>query len=221
MKETTIRTEYEPKDVLGVAELDENQVRNLSFNTQSSRLRKDLTYVIPAQKVHNENVQVNNETRKSLRVFCIGVNDKDEVQVRTSISINTLRQRHYGFVAEGKKLIPAEKNQEGLWRIQSGIRQQSVFANGGLPLVIEGKLGLIKRPMAFRVLDRTEVYQPQFKETAAGSRKFNVVTFHEDGKDYADMAKNPVNIYNEVLEVPKVDAKAVIENFSEYEYSEK
>jgi hypothetical protein len=97
-----VRLDYNPALVQGVAELDDKQVNN--YQTTAQRLRSDLTYVVPKQWIHSEDVTVNGQKRKSNKIFAIGVDASGNAICVVTMSVNGLRARHYGKVKENPTL---------------------------------------------------------------------------------------------------------------------
>lgn len=220
-KTIPVRVDYDSRKISGVAQLNDKQIASLNYIQNSARLRKDLTYVIPAQKAHIGKVRVDGEDCDSVRVFAIGIDKNNKALLSTTLSVNTLRAFHYGFVNDGPLHIEATLNAEGLVRIPKYINSKSVWVKGSSHIVVDGRLAIVPRPFAFRVIDRTDVYQPQFKEAYHGPGIYNYLTMVDDeGKNIVVFKKVTVNIYEEVFDVPEVDPVDCIEDFYKYAYEE-
>lgn len=207
---STIRIEFDKSMNLGIAELTDSQTRN--YGRQSQRLRTDLTYVIMPQWVHSEKLATPiNGRDKSNRIYAIGVDADGNAVQAISLSVNTLQARHFGLVKDNPALkISAIKNEDGLWRVGRGADQFSVFEVGSLPLTVVGKKAYISRPFAFKVTGRGNCYTISFTEKGAGSGKYDVDHYNEDGNEFVTLGASAMNKYVEVLNVPSVDWNGVI-----------
>lgn len=202
------RIEFDKNALQGISTLNEKQIAAL--NQQSQRLRNDLTYVIVPQFVHSEKLpQPVNGNEFSNRVFAIGVNAEGQAIQAVTLSVNGLRARHYGVIAENPNLrVSAVKNDAGLMRAERGTTQYSVFANGALPIVTAGDKAYISRPFAFKVTGRNACYNASFKQVKEG---YDMETYNEDGKDYIKFTPVTMNKYEEVDNVPAVDTNGIID----------
>lgn len=202
------RIEFDKKAVQGISTLNEKQIASL--NQRSQLLRKDLTYVIVPQYVHSEKLpQPINGNEFSNRIFAIGVNEAGDAVQAITLSINGLRARHYGMIAENPNLrVSAVKNDAGLMRAERGAQIFSVFETGSLPIVTAGEKAYISRPFAFKVTGRGQCYNVSFKETKNG---YDMETFQEDGKSYVKFTPVTLNKYAEVDSVPEVDTNGIID----------
>lgn len=210
-----ISVDYDKSSVRGISMLDDRAKQNLTYGN-SSRLRKDLTYFIPRQWVHDEEITTSNGKQISKKVFVLGVTEDNQVASVTTLSINGLRARHYGKVSENPNLrITCHQNDEHLWRADENARV-GVFEDGNFQLSVEGDRAAVKKPQAFKVVDRADVYQLGFTQTAEGSGKWNVNVAQVDGKTIADLAKATMNFYKAVLEIPEVDAESCIDDYETY-----
>lgn len=207
-----IINDYDASSIVGRASFTERQIQNLQFNAQ--RLRKDLTYVIPRQWVHDETTGINGGPVYSHKIFAVGYNGENEPEIVTTISINTLRARHLGKCSEGDLIINVAPSKEkgGLLRAINAPKQQSVFVSGSLPVKVEGKDAYIPRDFGFQIIGRECVYQLQVVEHAPGSGKWDVLT--KKGTDIADLAVSTVNEYSECGVVSS--DTSMISGFSEY-----
>lgn len=209
-----VRLDYNPALVQGIAELDDKQVQN--YQTTAQRLRSDLTYVVPQQWVHSEDVVVNGVNRKSNKVFAIGVDAHGNAICVVTLSVNGLRARHYGKVKENPTLrISAVQNEDKLWRAAAGTSQEPVFAQGALPLTVKGKKAYINRNFAFNITGRHQCYGVNFTETAANSGKYNIDHQNIDGAEYVKLSQQTLNEYSEIDNVPGFDS-GVIPGFDVY-----
>lgn len=212
MKNASIIREYDPEAINGVAEMTESQLRSIQ-NQNSARLRKDLTYVIAPQWVHNEKLATAiNGNDISKKIFAVGVDAEGTPVQIVSLSVNGLRQRHYGLVSANPTLkVVAEKNADGLYR-PVGATTYSVFSEGALPIRINGKQAYISRPFAFKVNSRGQVFVVnEFKKVAKG---YDMAHFTEDGKEYLKLGYQTVNDYAEVMKVPEVDWNEIVDEKS-------
>ena len=209
-----VRLDYNPELVQGVAELDDKQVNN--YQTTAQRLRSDLTYVVPKQWIHSEDVTVNGQKRKSNKIFAIGVDASGNAICVVTMSVNGLRARHYGKVKENPTLrISAVQNEDKLWRCAPGTAQEPVFAQGALPLTVTGKKAYINRNFAFNITGRHSCYGVNFTETAPNSGKYNIDRQTIDGADFVKLTSQTLNEYTEIDNVPTVDS-TVIPGFDTY-----
>lgn len=207
--------DFDEKSVKGKAQLTDKQVESFNYGN-SQRLRKDLVYVVPKQWIHSEEMMVQGVTRLSPKVFCVGYSADGTAQVVTSVSINTLRARHLGKVADGILEIQLKKNDAGLLRAAEKQQQFPVMVSGNLPLQVEGNGAFVKRDFAFKVNDRYPVFNFKFKETAKGSGKWNILA--KEGTAIADLDTPTVNEYEETGIVS--DDTSLIPNFSDYAVNE-
>lgn len=203
-----LRIEFDKKAVQGISTLDEKQIANI--NQQSQRLRNDLTYVIVPQYVHKEKLpQPINGNEFSNRVFAIGVNADGQGIHAVTLSVNGLRTRHFGVIAENLNLkVRAYKNAKGLMRPDPSVVQFSVFTYGELPLITTRDHAFISRPFAFKVVGRGQCYNVSFKQVKNG---YDMETFQEEGKDYIKLVPVTLNKYEEVDNVPEVDTFGIID----------
>lgn len=202
--------DFDKKSVAGKATFEGKKLESLNFGN-SQRLRQDLTYVIPAQYVHAEKMQINGVNRVAPKVFAVGYDDKGEAQVITTLSINTLRARHLGKVIDGAPSIKLVRK-DGLYRAETAPKQTSVFISGSLPIQTEGNEAKVPRNFGFKVNDRYQVYNFKFAETSTGSGKWNIVA--KEGTDIADLDPQTVNEY---VETGVVSADtAMIPDFDAY-----
>lgn len=207
--------DFDEKSVKGKAQLTDKQVESFKYGN-SQRLRKDLVYVVPKQWIHSEEMEVNGVKRLSPKVFCVGYDADGTAQVVTSISVNTLRARHLGKVADGILEIQLKKDDKGLLRAAERQQQYPVMVSGNLPLKVDGKEAYTTRDFAFKVNDRYPVFNFKFAETSKGSGKWNVLA--KEGTSIADLDTPTVNEYEETGIVS--DDTSLIPNFSDYAVNE-
>lgn len=211
-----IKVEYDAKSVTGVATLTDSQLAGFT-NSNSVRLRDDLVYFIPKQKAHGENITVRGRKMTSNKVFAFGcIYDKEANTLTpvsvTSLSINGLRQRHYGLVSAGPVKAEAEQR-EGLWRMKDSLPQTSVFAKGGLNVHIEGKNAVVD-PCYFTVIDRQNCHTIGMTEKDG---KYDFNTKEEGGKHYIEFQSTPLNVYQEELGMPEIGNPAdLCEDFGKF-----
>lgn len=207
------RVDFNPAAISGIAELNEKQVQN--YQTTAQRLRSDLTYFVPKQWVHDEKVTVNGREQKSNKIFAIGCDANGNPITAVTLSVNGLRNRHYGKVKENPGLrIAAIQNEDKLWRAAQGTQQESVFSQGALPLTVVGNKAYINRPFAFSIVGRNACYGVNFTEKTTG--KWDINHHNEDGKEYVTLSSQTLNEYAEVDNIPSVDVEACIDGFSTY-----
>lgn len=195
-----IKAEYDAKTIGEVSVLTQAQINGL--NSNSVRLRNDLVYVVPRQKVHSEKISVRGTERNSNKVFAFGCVYDPEAKTLTpvtvtTLSINGLRQRHYGFVENGPVKALAEQR-DGLWRMKAGqgLDQISVFKNGGVTVHIDGTTATVE-PINFAVVDRKPCHTIGMTENADGKYDFN---HKKDGKDdVIEFQATDLNVYEEVF----------------------
>ena len=207
------RVDYNPQAISGIAELNDKQVE--SYQTTAQRLRSDLIYFVPKQWVHDENVKVNGVDHKSNKIFAIGVDKDGNAITAVTLSVNGLRNRHYGKIKENPNLmIKAFQNDDKLWRAVAGTTQEPVFVQGALPLTVIGKKAYINRPFAFSITGRHQCFGVNFTESAPGKWNINHHTVGTD--EYVTLTSQTLNEYSEVDNVPNVDANACIANFEAF-----
>lgn len=195
-----------------VAKLNDKQVAN--YQTTAQRLRSDLTYVVPKQWVHSEKVTVNGRESKSNKIFAIGVDSNGNAITAVSLSVNGLRNRHYGKVKDNPALKIKAEQRDGLWRAVQGTSQESVFSQGALPMTVIGDTAYINRNFAFKIVGRESCYGVNFTEQSAG--KWNINHHTENGVEYVTLSSSTLNEYAELDNIPSVDSNACIPNFDTY-----
>lgn len=199
-KSKNFTVDYDESLVGDIATLSDSTIRSLE-NSTSVRLRRDLTYVVIPQWVHDYTLKRPiGDAKVSKKVFVFGLNDKNEIENVLTLSVNGLRQSHYGRVSDNPKLAIASEVRDGLNRATSGTSMSSVFKDGALPLrKNDAKQGYIDRPFAFKVIDRDEFFVTgQMKKVATG---WDMPTETVDGKSYIKIVPQTLNIYQEVYGV--------------------
>ena len=208
MGKILLSVDYDKSAVRGISTIENNAQRNTN---NSARLRKDLTYFIPRQWVHDEEIMTSNGKKISKKVFVIGVTDDNQVASVTTLSVNSFRN-HYGKGCDKPNLrIPCHRNGYGLWRADENAHE-GVFLDGGSLIVLKKINGLMCKPIAFKLVSRCDVYRLNFEETSMGSGKWNVKTFQIDGNTFADLQKVMVNLYEEVFKLPEIEVASVIDD---------
>ena len=133
-KSIQARVEYDATAIVGVSTFTATQLRAIMFEG-GTRLRQDLTYVIPRQWVHDEKLkQAFNGYDRSRKVFVIGINDEGQCVTSLTLGVSGLRSSYYGEATE-QLTISAVKNAVGLYRAISGTELISVFDKGNFKLV--------------------------------------------------------------------------------------
>ena len=215
MGKIMISVDYDKSSIKGISQLDDRAKQALTFGN-SSRLRKDLTYFIPRQWVHDEEINTQDGKRISKKVFVLGITDDNQVASVTTLSINGLRARHYGKVADNPNFyITCHQNDDKLWRADENAKE-SVYVDGNFQLHVEGDRAAVTKPQAFKVVDRADVYQLGFTQTAPNSGKWNVNVAKVGEQVVADLAKATVNFYKAILEIPEVEAADCIDDYETY-----
>lgn len=211
-KPIEVKIGFNPELVKNAAELTESQISSI-LNQQSPRLRKDLIYVVPKQVVHVEQLpQAINGREFSNRVFVLGFNAEGTLVEIVSLSINGLRQTHYG-PTDNPLRVEAEIR-GGLHRIPRGaVQQYSVFSVGSFPIHIQGKNALIPRDFAFKVNGRVNCYTANFVQLESGVNegKWDMVVDSEGDKEYIRFSTQNFNDYVEIDNIPAFDLTAVLE----------
>lgn len=204
-KSIQARVEYDATAIVGVSTFTAAQLRAIMFEG-ATRLRNDLTYVIPRQWVHDEKLkQTFNGYDTSRKVFVIGINNEGQCVTVLTLGVSGLRSSNYGEATD-KLLISAVKNAAGLHRAISGTELISVFEKGHFTLKGEdtGK-AYVAEDFAFKVVGRHQVYVGKFKAIGRGdSLKWDMLTQKVDGQEYLDLGITSMNRYEQQDVVPEI-----------------
>lgn len=205
-KSIQARVEYDVTAIAGVSTFSAAQLRSIMFEG-GTRLRQDLTYVIPRQWVHDEKLKQSfNGYDTSRKVFVIGINDEGQCVSVLTLGVSGLRSSYYGEATEQIR-ISAVKNAAGLHRAISGTELISVFDKGNFKLTGEesGK-AYVAENFAFKVTGRHQVLVGKFKSIGRGdSLKWDMLTKTIDGSDYLDLGFTSMNRYEQQDIVPEIN----------------
>lgn len=188
MKSAEIKREYSQDNLKGKAVLTESQIRSWSFTPQT-RIRPDLIYAIPPQWVISEKLpKAFNGVEYGKKVFAFGINDKNEVEVITTISVSGLKSTHYGLVQDNPKLlIAAVLNTDKVYRAISGTPTYSVFENeGSFDVKVDGTAAYVPNLFVFRKKGKgAQAWVSAGKRTNTG--KWEMDTMVIDGQRYLQL----------------------------------
>lgn len=200
MGKTVVTKSYVNGSILGIATLTDTQIENL--NRVSTRLSLDLIYVIPRQWVHSEklNTPINGNDRSN-KVFAFGFTESGDLKEVVTLSINGLRDRHYGVIKDTPNLkLPVVKNDNGLWRLEPGTSSFSVFSDGSsVPFKTEGNKVYVSEDFSFKVLSRNNCYAVTFQRTAPNANTWDIIHVTDDGNEIAKLSSRA---YNDYVKVP-------------------
>ena len=205
-KSIQARVEYDATVIVGVSKFTAAQLRSIMFEG-ATRLRTDLTYVIPKQWVHDEKLKQSfNGYDTSRKVFVIGLNDEGQCVTVLTLGVSGLRSSYYGEATE-QIMISAVKNAAGLHRAISGTELISVFDKGNFKLTGEesGK-AFVAKDFAFKMTGRHQVLIGKFKAIGRGDNvKWDMITKSIDGSDYLDLGFTSMNRYEQLDVVPEIN----------------
>lgn len=163
----TVEITYDPSMILGVASLEDNKIRNLTWEPMKP-LDFDALYIIPRQLVHDVKLAVPiNGVSKSIKIFYLKIKEKS-ISIG-EMAVGSLKATHFGDSKEFPGLeVSAAPNQAGLMRAV-GAEQFPVFEEGYFPLKDDKKKHVyVEQDFAFRVLGRHRCWTSTLKKIPAG-----------------------------------------------------
>lgn len=163
----SVEVTYDPSMVLGIASLEDNKIRNLTWEPMKP-LDSDAVYIIPKQYAHDVKlaVPINGVTR-SIKIFYLKI--KGQVCSIGEMAVGSLKATHFGDSKEFPDLeVSAAPNQAGLMRAV-GADQFPVFEKGYFPLKDDGKKHVyVEQDFSFKVLGRHRCWTSTLKKIPAG-----------------------------------------------------
>lgn len=144
--------EYDPKNIRDVSEINESFLNKI-ISWNHPRLRTDLIYYIPRQKVHDEEWNILGKQMKGPKVFCFGLQVTDENVSHferctiSTLTFRTLCSKHYGIVQDLHS-TPDLLNLP---------MPQTCFRDGDIQTHFEGGACIVD-PIAFKVVRRNSVW---------------------------------------------------------------